>query len=61
MVFLNDFFLAVLGLCCGAWAVEHRPSCPAARPPGPGMDSVPCIGKRILNHWTTREVPTIWY
>ena len=22
---------------------------------------VPCIGRRILNHWTTREVPELIY
>ena len=28
--------------------------------PGPGIEPVsptPCIGRRILNHWTTKEVP----
>ena len=25
--------------------------------PGPGIEPFPCIGKRILYHWTTREAP----
>ena len=56
--------------CCGAWALEHAvfSSCdtwaylpcrmwnlsgPKIKPMSPG------IGRQILNHWTTREVPMI--
>ena len=46
----------------GSWAsvVEaHGVSCPVAC--GIFLDResnpVPCIGRQILNHWTTREVP----
>ena len=24
-----------------------------------GRTSVPCIGKQILDHWTTREIPSL--
>ena len=38
---------------CGSWAqllrgMQHLP--------GPGTESVPFIGRRTLNHWTSREV-----
>ena len=52
---------------CGTWALEYRlSSCGAWAQllrsmwnlPRPGMeDCVPGIGRRILNHCTTREVP----
>ena len=43
-------------LCsCGAWALLPNGMWNL---PGPGIEPhVPCIGRRILNHWTTREVP----
>ena len=43
---------------CNPLVVEHGLSCSAAR--GIFLDQgtrVPCIGRRILNHWTTREAP----
>ena len=45
-------------LGCMGSVVVHRLSCPATcrNLPGPGIEPhVPCIGKWILNHWTTRE------
>ena len=52
---------------CGSQALEHRLSSCGPRAsllrsmwdlPGPGLDpSVPCIGRWILNHCTTGEVP----
>ena len=70
---LNVFvflFLASSGLCssmqifhCGVWAslylwmgldtLQHVDFS------SPTMDRtcIPCIGRQILNHWTTREVP----
>ena len=55
--------------CCGAWALGVRASVVVAN----GLSCtwyvgssqtrdrtrVPCIGGRILNHWTTREVPLV--
>ena len=42
-----------------------RPSCPTARGTARTRDRtcVPCIGRQILNHWTTREVqlPVFYY
>ena len=29
--------------------------------PQPGTEHVPWIGRQILNHWTTREVPRHWF
>ena len=56
-LFLNTYF--IFWLCfysCSAQVsivAVHRFSCPVDR------TRVPCIGRRILNYWTTREVP-IW-
>ena len=36
------------GLPCGMWDLSSLTR---------GQTLVPCIGKQILNHWTTREVP----
>ena len=56
---------------CGPWALEcvgsvvvaSRLSCPRLwNLPGPGIKPVSlCIGRWILNHWTTREVPECYY
>ena len=57
---------------CGSWALEHRlSSCGAGAQLPHGMwdlssptrdqTRVPCIGRWILNHWTTREVPLIYF
>ena len=52
--------------CCRTLALERRLSscaqglsCPKARGifPDQGLNPVPCIGRQILNHWSTREVP----
>ena len=53
--------------CCGAWALEQGlGTCgtQASLPPWHVGSSrardrtlVPCTGKQVLNHWTTREVP----
>ena len=52
--------------CCVEWALEARASvlwlsslvAPRQVESSPARDQthVPCIGRRILNHWTTREV-----
>ena len=57
--------------CCRAGALECRlSSCGAVAPRHVGSSSltkdwtcVPCIGRWILNHWTTRKVPVydFWY
>ena len=45
----------------GSAVAAHGPSCPAARgnlsSPTRDRTRVLCIGRQILNHWTTREVP----
>ena len=41
-------FLAALGLSCGMWDLSSLTR---------DRTCVPYIGRRILNHWTTREVP----
>ena len=47
-----------LQLCCkGLGVVAHGFSCPLARGILVTQTSVPCIARRIPNHWTTREVP----
>ena len=67
------WFLERVGsVVCGMWALSLRHmrsvvvacglSCPVARGilvPRQGIERthVPCIGRWILNHWTTREVP----
>ena len=45
--------------CKGSVVVVHGFSCPAAWAYSQTRDQthVPCIGRQILNHWTTREVP----
>ena len=42
----------------GSVPVAHGLSCSTARGgiPDRGLNCVPCIGRRVLNHWTTREV-----
>ena len=65
-------FLAALGLCCclrafsscGAWAqqfwltglvaLQHVGSSQTRN-----LTHVPCVGRQILRHWTTRKVPGI--
>ena len=52
--------------CLGVWALEptgsivvmNQLSCPSARGivPDQGSNHIPCIGRQILNHWTTRKV-----
>ena len=44
---------------CGLRRCGPRLSCPAACGifPDQILNCVPCTGKQILNHWTTREVP----
>ena len=56
--------------CCGSQALKQRLSscgaeaqlpCGSWDLPGPGVEPVsPCIGRWILNHWTTREVPFVF-
>ena len=42
----------------GSVVVARGLSCPVAcRIPTRDRTHVPCIGRRILNHWSTREVP----
>ena len=44
-------------------SVARRPALVAPRHAGPsesrGCDCVPCVGRQILNHWTTRNVPYV--
>ena len=52
--------------CLGVWTLEptgsivvvNQLSCPSARGivPEQGSNHIPCIGRQILNHWTTRKV-----
>ena len=52
--------VAEQGLSSSASAVvAHRPSCPAACGSSQTRDRAraPCVGRWILNHWITREVP----
>jgi len=63
------FSLGMASLCvdfssCGSRALEHRLSSCGHRLSYPlacgifldqGSDRILCIGRRILNHWTTRE------
>ena len=46
-------------VCMGSVVVERGFSCPAVCGivPDQGLNCVPCIDRRILNHWATREVP----
>ena len=54
---------------CGSWALERRLSSCGTRAqllcsmwdlPGPGIEPfVPCVGRWILNHCATREVPIL--
>ena len=49
--------------CSGSVDAAHGLSCPAACgiPVSPTRDGtcIPCTGRQILNHWTTREIPDI--
>ena len=49
------FLLAVLGFHCGAQARLVAACSSPARDP----THVPCIGRQVLNHWTTREAPLL--
>ena len=43
---------------CGAWSYWlHSTWDP--RSPSRDQTCIPCIGRQILNHWTTKEVPII--
>ena len=52
---------------CGSWALEHVDSvgancsatCGLLLPRPRNRIHIPCIARRSLNHWTTREVPPI--
>ena len=60
--FLSFSLLASLGLHCCVWGdslvVVHGLSYPVACRMW-DQTHIPCIGRQILNHWTTREVPGI--
>ena len=49
--------------CCGEWVSSVVPGlgCPVAlwhlSSPTRDQTCIPCVGRWILNHWTTREVP----
>ena len=47
----------------GSVAVAHGLSCSTARGgiPDWGLNCVPCIDRRALNHWTTREVQSVHF
>ena len=67
----RDSVVAACGLSsCGTWALELRLSSCGARAqllhgmwafPRPGIKLVPCVGRWILNHCATREVPAIGF
>ena len=67
LVAARGLFIVARGLSnCGAWAPERRGSVVAAcwahgmwdlSSPTRDRTHVPCIGRRILNHWTNREIP----
>ena len=44
--------------CMGSVVAAHQLTCPEACRilPNQGLSPVPCTGRQILNHWTTREV-----
>ena len=54
-------------MACWLWSmgsevVVHRFSCSAACGiPTTDWTHVPCIARWILKHWTTRDVPNIWF
>ena len=63
-------FVVVLGLLsscnyglhsCSTWALQLWRGCSIWDLSSPTRDQthVPCTGRQILNHWTTREVPLI--
>ena len=67
-IYIFYIYLALLGLSCSAWALEHMgsvvPECDLVAPlhvkswfHNQGSNWVHCIGRWILNHWITREVP----
>ena len=72
-IWLVQVLVVVHGLLssCGIWArepgvsvaVAHGLSCPAACGtlvlPTRDQICIPCIGRQILNQWTSREVP-VW-
>ena len=72
-IWLCQVLVAAWGIfCCVVWTsyqlchvgskvVAHRP-CSMWNLSSPTRDGscVFCIGKCILNHWTTREVPLVW-
>ena len=81
-IYFIYLFLAVLGLCCCAWAVSSCGKRGILFVAEPGSRSsnfsscdtwhvgssqtrdqthVPCIGRRILNHCATREIPEITF
>ena len=54
--------------CCRAWALQHSSVVVVLGLGAPqhvrfsktrDQTRVPCTGRRILNHWTTRDVPSI--
>ena len=49
-------FLAVLALHCGTWTLMPRGMWDLSSP-ARDQTCVSWIGRQILNHWTTREVP----
>ena len=60
---LHAFFLSNLaasGFSC-AQVPEHVGSVVAARFPTRDGTHISCIGRRVLNHWTTWEVPLFVY
>ena len=63
--FLLFLFLVVLGPHCGAWTCSLQqaglvvPWHVGSQFPNQGFNHITCIGRQILNHWTTREVPPI--
>ena len=52
-------FMTASGLSCGTWAQLPHSKWDLSSPTG-DQTCVPCIGKWIFNHWTTREVSWIY-
>ena len=58
--YLFIYLLAVLALHCGTWTLMPRGMWDL-RSPARDQTCVSWIGRQILNHWTTREVPRSFF
>ena len=57
----TSWLCGVIPVVCGASLAVQGCSCPAAREilsfPTKDQTHDPCVGRQILNHWATGEVP----